>query len=227
MRGGVYELVATLSWLVAALTSRVISPELNNFFQHLLGFEEPTIGTLIASYFLVFFGVLIIFGLFNQKLRDWIQDSILQITDRALGIIFGILRAILMMGLVYWAMLWYYEDSELPQYLRMARTRPVMQMTANKIHEWFVPGEAPVLQRDLANMAEAEELFQNLIDPAVRAAAGRPGSDDEYIGTGYSESERNLLDGQLLQLGNAPVFEEHDDFEMPEFDDYLEHQENQ
>jgi uncharacterized membrane protein required for colicin V production len=81
VRGGVYELVATTSWIVAAITSRFVSPSLNVYLQELFKLPEPTIGTLVASYFLVFFGVLVVFGLFNQRLRDWIQGSILQITQ--------------------------------------------------------------------------------------------------------------------------------------------------
>ena len=216
LRGGVYEMIATISWLVAAITSRFVSPNLNEFFQKILSLPEPTIGTLIASYFVVFFGVLVVFGLFNQRLRDWIQDSILQITDRTLGVIFGILRAIVFMGLLYWAMLWYYEGAAKPAFLIDARSRSVVQLTAVKLNEWFVPGKNKLLENDMAGAKGAQELYNNLIEPAIKAAAVRPDDsapapesvDPEQGGTGYKESERNALENQLLQLDNAPEFEE-------------------
>ena len=215
-RGGVYELVATISWLVAAITSRFVSPELNEIFQKMFELSEPTIGTLVASYFVVFFGVLVIFGLFNQKLRDWVQDSILQITDRTLGVIFGILRAVIVMGLLYWVMLWYYEGATKPTFLTAARTRSMMQLTAVKLNEWFVPGKNRLLENDIAGAKEAEELYNNLIEPAIKAAASRPEDaadgtapvDPEQDGTGYKDSERNALENQLLQLDNIPEFKE-------------------
>jgi membrane protein required for colicin V production len=213
-RGGVYELVATFSWLVAALASRFASPWLNEFFQKMFSLAEPTIGTLVAAYFIVFFSVLVVFGLFNQKLRDWIQDSVLLVTDRTLGIIFGILRTVIVMGLLYWALLWYYKDVQKPTFLTSARTRPLMQLTAVKLHEWFVPGKSELLDDDMTGAKQAEELYNNLIDPTIKAAASAPnvdaaGQDDAPIdpendGIGYKESERNALDNQLLQLDNIP-----------------------
>lgn len=215
VRGGVYELVATTSWLVAALASRFVSPWLNVIFQQLFSLPESTIGTLVASYFVVFFAVLVLFGLFNQKLRDWVQDSILQITDRTLGIIFGIMRAVIVMGLLYWVMLWYYKDAAKPAMLTSARTRPMMQLTAVKLHEWFVSGKNELLENDMSGAKEAEELYNNLIDPAIKAASVQPASesndaadDTENDGTGYNNSERNALDNQLLQLDNTPDLDE-------------------
>lgn len=207
-------MVATISWVVAAFTSRFVSPWLNDFFQKMFALPEPTIGTLLAAYFIVFFAVLVLFGLFNQKLRDWVQDSILQITDRTLGIIFGVIRSVIVMGLFYWAMLWYYEDAAKPTSLTAARTRPIMQLTAVKLNEWFVPGKNELLERDMTGAKEAEELYQNLIDPAIKAVAGKPdgvaeseAADPESGGTGYSESELSTLENQLLQLENAPEFQ--------------------
>jgi membrane protein required for colicin V production len=211
-RGGVYELVATMSWVVAALLSRFLSPDINEFLQKTFGLPEATIGTLVAAYFIVFFGVLVAFSFINQRLRDWIHDSILQVTDRTFGIIFGILRGILIMGLLYWALLWYYEDATKPSYLTEARTRPIMQLTAVKMHEWFIPGRAPLLERDMANSIEADALYQNLIDPAIRAASNRPtdsnDATDSEVEVGYRDNERNALENQLLQLENLPNFEE-------------------
>jgi membrane protein required for colicin V production len=213
MRGGVYELVATISWLAAAVASRFASPWLNGFLQKIFGLSEPTIGTLVAAYFIVFFCVLVVFGLFNQKLRDWIQDSVLLVTDRTLGIIFGIMRAVIIMGLLYWALLWYYKDAAKPAFLTAARTRPMMQLTAVKLHEWFVPGKNELLENDMTGAKQAEELYNNLIDPTIKAAAAAPNAeaggqdapvDPENDGVGYKESERSALENQLLQLDNLP-----------------------
>jgi membrane protein required for colicin V production len=224
IRGGVYETVATISWIVAALAARFISPWLDGVFQSWFKLTESTIGTLVSSYFIVFFIILVIFGLFNQKLRDRVQDSMLKVTDHTFGIVFGIMRGIAVMGLAYWGLLWYYSDTNLPSYITSARTRPVMQLTAKKIHDWFIPGENKLIERDVLTEAEAQKLYDNLINPAVEkkeepaekvsvkteksekkeADTKQPTSAeivlDKPVEIGYKDSERQALDNQLLQI---------------------------
>ena len=226
IRGGVYETIATLSWIVAAIAARFASPILDGWLQHWFKLSESTVGTLIASYFIVFFVILITVGFFNQKLRDWIQDSIMNVTDHTLGVIFGIVRGIVAMGIVYWVALWYYSDApRLPAWVANARTRPIMQVTAIKLDEWFVPGkENKLLARDQAGKSEAMEIYNNLINPAVSnknkdKVATKPTKNDsddntdkpkpqQPAETGYKSSERTALENQLLQIETAAKAED-------------------
>ncbi|MBO4626256.1 MAG: CvpA family protein [Alphaproteobacteria bacterium] len=220
IRGGVYETIATLSWVVAAVAARFASPMVDGWLQSWFGLAESTVGTLVASYFIIFFAILIVVGFFNQKLRDWIQDSIMNVTDKTLGVIFGVVRGIVIMGVIYWGALWYYSDSPmLPTWLSNARTRPIMQVAAVKLDEWFVPGrENKLLARDMAGTHEALEIYKNLINPAVANKGNdKPGAKPENtddtakpqnaekppVETGYKSSERTALENQLLQIETA------------------------
>lgn len=228
IRGGVYETIATLSWVVAAVTARFVSPLLDGLLQHWFDLPDSTVGTLVASYFIVFFAILLIVGFFNQKLRDKVQDSMMKVTDHTLGVIFGIIRGIFVMGVVYWGALWYFSDApQMPDWIANARTRPVMQLTAVKLDKWFVPGaENKLLARDVAGTQQAAEIYNNLINPAVSgdvpagivktsgpdakltpdaqnnktdsAPAAKPAPE-----TGYKSSERTALENQLLQIESA------------------------
>lgn len=211
VRGGIYETVATLSWVVAAVTARFVSPMLDELLQHWFKLQESTVGTLVASYFIVFFVILILIGFFNQKLRDKIQASMMNVTDHALGVIFGIVRGVIIMGAAYWGILWYFSDMrQMPHWAEEARTRPIMQMTALKLDQWFVPGpENHLLQRDIAGTRESEKIYNNLINPRVvdktetksdattSSPQNKPNSNEE---TGYKNSERSALENQLLQI---------------------------
>ena len=219
IRCGVYETIATLSWVVAAVAARFASPVLDGWLQSWFKLSESTVGTLVASYFIVFFVILITVGFFNQKLRDRVQNSIMNVTDHTLGVIFGIVRGIVIMGIVYWGALWYYSDSpRLPRWLDLARTRPIMQVTAVKLDDWFVPGkENKLLARDQAGTREAMEIYNNLINPAVSGKQPEKPRDDEAAGpaapekpaeTGYKSSERTALENQLLQIETAAKAEE-------------------
>ncbi|MBR2286100.1 MAG: CvpA family protein [Alphaproteobacteria bacterium] len=217
MRGGVYETIATLSWVIAAVAARFASPILDGWLQNWFKLSESTVGTLVASYFIVFFVILITVGFFNQKLRDRIQDSIMNVTDKTLGVIFGIVRGVVAMGVIYWGALWYYSDApRLPRWLDAARTRPIMHTTAELLDKWFVPGtENKLLARDRVGMEEKMKIYNNLINPAVSdkvvtktadkpADKGTTATDaDKPTETGYKSSERTALENQLLQIESA------------------------
>ena len=219
IRGGVYETIATLSWVIAAVAARFVSPILDGWLQSWFKLSESTVGTLVASYFIVFFVILIAVGFFNQKLRDKIQDSIMNVTDHTLGVLFGIVRGFVVMGIVYWGALWYYSDApRLPRWLDMARTRPIMHTTAELLDKWFVPGaENKLLARDRVGMEEKIAIYNNLINPAVSdkptnkgTAADKPDAPapEKPVETGYKSSERTALENQLLQIESAAKAEE-------------------
>ncbi|MCL2538459.1 MAG: CvpA family protein [Alphaproteobacteria bacterium] len=210
IRGGVYETVTMVAWIVAALVARFASPYLGELFQSWFKLSEATIGTLVASYFIVFFVILVAFSFFNQKLRDRVQESMMRVTDHTFGIVFGVIRGIVIMGFVYWGTLWYYSESTLPAAVAGARTRPIMQLTAVKIHQWFIPGDNKLLESDVIGGESAQAAFENLINPAVKVmVAERPQRDDNFSlpdesdTTGYRESERNSLENKLLQIESS------------------------
>ena len=213
IRGGIFETVATLSWVIAAIAARFISPLLDKLLQGWFDLTASTVGTLVASYFIVFFVILMLIGFFNQRLREKIQNSIMKVTDRTLGIIFGLIRGIVIMGIVYWCALWYYSDAPRPApWVENARTRPIMQLTAMKLDEWFFPGpRSKLLARDMTGTQANQEIFENLINPAVDAMRGTStddGAAESDAETGYKTSERSALEKQLLQIENAARAEE-------------------
>ena len=211
VRGGIYETIATMSWIVAAITARFVSPYLDNLLQDWFNAPGSTVGTLVASYFIVFFVILIIVGFINQKLREKIQNSFLAASDKTLGVIFGIIRSIVVMGFVYWGTLWYYSDTpRLPQWVANAKTRVVMQLTAVKLDEWFFFGNNKLLKRDIGDVKD----FTNLINPKVKRKDKADASESKNTEgeTGYKSSERAALENQLLQIESvANAIQEHHD----------------
>ena len=217
IRGGVFETIATLSWVVAAISARFASPLLDGVLQSWFDLSESTVGTLVASYFIVFFAILMLVGFLNQKLRDKIKDSIMNVTDKTLGVIFGIIRGIVVMGVFYWVALWYYSDMPfLPKWLAQSRTRPIMQITAIKLDDWFFPGpENKLLARDMAGTHQAIEIYNNLINPAISGNKKSENVSDATVEpdveTGYKSSERAALENQLLQIETvARAIEQHE-----------------
>ena len=107
----------------------------------------------------------------------------------------------------------------MPRWMADARTRPVMQLTAVKLDDWFVPGsENKLLARDVAGTKQADEIYKNLINPAVATVnnikqgeqkntekSDTPKTETKTTvksdsDTGYKSSERTALEKQLLQI---------------------------
>lgn len=202
IRGGVYETIATLSWIIAAISARLISPSLDKLLQQWFHVPDSTVVTLVVSYFIVFFVILVVVSFINHKIHERIQDSFLSVVDRTLGVIFGIIRSIIAMGFVYWGMLWYYSDVPrgLPKWIADARTRPVMQLTAIKMDKWFFFGNSKLLKNDTDN---DRQQHANLINPAVaKKVSTNDGANakKDNAETGYKSSERAALENQLMQI---------------------------
>ncbi|MBO8406899.1 MAG: CvpA family protein [Proteobacteria bacterium] len=210
VRGGIYELVATLSWVIAALAARFVSPLLDSLLQTCFDLSAPTMSTRVASYFIIIFVVLMVCGFFNQRLREKIQNSIMKVTDRTLGIIFGLIRGIVIMGVVYWGALWYYSDGQpMGDWVAKAKTRPIMQLTAVTLDELFFPRPgSKLLENDMAaDKSSSVADYRNMINPAVEGSR-KDASDTESVETGYTAEEVSALNNTLLQLEKDAVAEE-------------------
>ena len=103
------------------------------------------------------------------------------------------------MGFVYWAVLWYYSDMPrgLPHWVADARTRPVMQLTAIKMDDWFFFGNSKLLKQDLEH---DRNQHTNLINPMVEKKKVKKAEENKPSETGYKSSERAALENQLLQI---------------------------
>ena len=232
VRGGVYETIATLSWILAAISARFASPWVDRLIQMVFGMDASSVVSLVASYFVVFCAVLLLVGFVNQRLRDKIRDSIMNVTDKTLGVIFGIIRGIVIMGLLYWGALLVYADrlDGMPSWIADAQTRQIMQTTASKLDEWFVPGGDAayddahpseytfrrVLQRDEKFLRAKQEIdskhnLMNLINPAVSKDSASGSGEKSDDGVGYTNAERVATENQLLQIATvARAIEEHE-----------------
>jgi hypothetical protein len=68
-----------------------------------------------------------------------------------------------------------------------------MQLTAVKIKNWFIPGENKLLERDMAGALDAQTIYDNLINPAVKQ---KDVTDESVVATeaGANEvSEQHLM----------------------------------
>lgn len=122
VRGFVREILGVGAWLGAALVARVGYPVL-----------EPYVGSVLAAKNLVFYvsvGVvfliaLIIFSIISAVIGGYVRDSALSGLDRSLGLVFGLVRGVLVVCIAYIGLSIGVDEAQWPPPVVHARFLPV------------------------------------------------------------------------------------------------------
>jgi membrane protein required for colicin V production len=91
-RGVVGELIALAAWVLAFFAARWLGPEIGETF--FTGIGDVTL-RLLAGYVAVFLGVLMLMALGRLAISGLIRALGLTLSDRMLGLLFGIARGLL------------------------------------------------------------------------------------------------------------------------------------
>ena len=81
----------------------------------------------------MFFVTLIIVSLFTVRLSDAILDSKIGALDRSLGFVFGVARGFLLAVVAFAIFNWLVAEKQQPEWVKNAKTRPVLIETADRI----------------------------------------------------------------------------------------------
>ena len=100
VRGGVNEVFATLTWVGAILISFFYYSEVSSY----LGFiANPLVASIVAGAIL-FCGVVVVGGFASLGASKFLYHTGLSGTDHLLGLIFGLIRGLLLVELIYLGM---------------------------------------------------------------------------------------------------------------------------
>lgn len=205
-RGLVAEVLSMGAWVGAALAALYALPVV-------LPLVQPHIGVPMLAYAVsgvgVFVVALVVLTVVGNRVAQGVQNSSLSAVDRSLGFLFGLAKGAILASVAYLFFVWLVPPSEHPDWLKDARTRPLLEEGAALMYE-LVPegmreeGLAQMsLTRDRARQAmEAKEQLDRLTSPVPAA----PKTDAPDADRGYNRSERGTLD-QLFQqngTGTAP-----------------------
>ncbi len=139
LRGFSREVLAIASWAAAAAAAYyfypVVSPYLAHYFHKDAAGQDPhkTIIWDAAAAAIVFFATLIVVSLFTVKLSDAILDSKIGALDRTLGFVFGVARGFLLAVVAFAIFNWLVSDKQQPEWVKTAKSRPILTDTADKI----------------------------------------------------------------------------------------------
>lgn len=212
VRGFVHEVLSVAAWAGALAAATYGLPFARPFAHRIIPFGWAADAAAATVIFLL---VLIVLAMISHAIAARIQKSALNNLDRTLGFVFGLARAVLILGVGLIVVDWL-TDRERPDWVRTAKTLPVIETAANGI-KTLVPASfmAPAEQaRDAAkrmnssaeSRTDAKKAFERLATPT--AAAEKGGEKGEKGGgenkeTTYQNNERQDMERLLRSTGDA------------------------
>lgn len=196
LRGLTREVLSILSWAVAALATLYFFPKYQS--QVRLYIEPPLLGDAIlaAGIFLV---VLIIVSLITSRISDKVLDSRVGALDRTLGFIFGLARGLVLVVIAFLFFSWLVPEDTQPQWIRTARSLPILQKTGDAIVSLLPEDPAAHLPGQQKDEAPPSDQPTEQV-PRQRSEAE---SGSQMAGsTGYGSGTRRGLN-QLFESSRA------------------------
>ena len=174
-RGLVKELLSIASWIGAVFVTLYGFYLARPYMRELIGWTEiADIATAAA----LFLGSLFLFWLTAHRLARLVQISSAGALDRSLGFVFGILRGLLIVVVMFMIVVWAVGPADQPRWVREARTLPILATGAHIL---------------MALMPENMRWTIPRIPPAERAGNGasRPTAKER---PGYGRAERRDME---------------------------------
>lgn len=165
LRGGVREVVTLLAFALSAIVALIALPLTAPFAR---GLVEPawagSIAAVIVVFLVVYFGIRIVASLLTKRLRD---HATLGGVDRGAGVVVGLLRALLLIGVVHLVIVAATPAARLPGWFTGAAIHPVGAASARTI------------QAILPNIGRGLDRLSPVVSSSVsRGFSDDPGADD-------------------------------------------------
>jgi membrane protein required for colicin V production len=210
-RGFVKEVLSIFGWIGAAIGTFAIFfyvPQVRVFANQQIA--EPLLADIAAAVSL-FVILLIVLGFFNHAIASRVHASALGPLDKSLGLVFGLVRGVVLVALAYMAMTdWLLpQKAQRPEAVNQARTEPYVAMAANFIKELVPQGLKDRASAILDESSKAVEKGQEINDtiqklgpkPETPPAGESPGDSGQNGGQGTQRSSAGNQDGQGEQSG--------------------------
>ena len=176
MRGFSREVLAIASWAAAAAAAYYFYPLVVPYLAPYI--HKDVIAQAVAAA-IVFFVTLIIVSLFTVRLSDAILDSKIGALDRTLGFVFGVARGFLLAVVAFAIFNWLVSEKQQPEWVKNARTRPILTETADRI--------VALLPEDAATTIDG--WIKSRASAATNELAPPPAADDSAASSPKASGE--------------------------------------
>src|SRR5271163_1155006 len=171
MRGFSREVLAIASWAAAAAAAYYFYPLV---VPYLTPYIHKEVFAQAAAAAIVFFATLIVVSLFTVRLSDAILDSKIGALDRTLGFVFGVARGFLLAVVAFAIFNWLVSEKQQPEWVKTAKTRPVLTDTADKIVAMLPEDAAATVDAWIKSRTNAALPSEEPADETAAPATTKP-----------------------------------------------------
>jgi membrane protein required for colicin V production len=208
-RGFVKEMLSIFGWIGAAIGTLLIFfyvPQIREFFAKQI--TEPVLAD-IACAVAIFVVLLIVLGFFNHAIASRVHASSLGPLDKSLGLVFGLVRGIVLVALAHMAMTdWFMPNKDQrPDVVNQARTEPYVAMAADfiksKIPQEWKDRASAVFDEGSKKVEQGVEQGKQLNDTIQKLSPEVPGTPPSPQSPGDSQGDSTQNGGQGTQRSPA------------------------
>ena len=206
LRGFSREVLAIASWAAAAAAAYYLYPVVTPYLAPYI--HRDVIAQAVAAA-IIFFATLIVVSLFTVRLSDAILDSKIGALDRTLGFVFGVARGFLLAVVAFAIFNWLVSDKQQPEWVKAAKTRPLLTDTADKIVA-LLPEDAAatidtwIKSRGAVTPANEEPVDESSAPTGVKPTtppspvpAGAPNAQKKADSPSATSSDKQKLDALI------------------------------
>src|SRR5262245_52191456 len=184
-------MLSIFGWIGAAIGTLLIFfyvPQIREFFGKQI--TEPVLADIVCAVAL-FVVLLIVLGFFNHAISSRVHASSLGPLDKSLGLVFGLVRGVVLVALAHMVMTdWFMpNEDQRPDVIRQARTEPYVAMAADFIkskipQDWkdragaVFDDSAKAVEQGVEQGKQLNDTIQQL-SPAVPQPATPPSGDSQ------------------------------------------------
>ncbi len=196
-RGFVREVLSLASWVGAALVTLwgfgMLRAYVRTFIeQQLLADIVTGVGLFVIS--------LILFSMVGGGIASLVRGTGLNALDRTLGFVFGLIRGALLVAVLWLGLAWAIQPSDRPDWLREAKTAPMIERLAEFLRNLAPPEFRAKTQSAGSNIQRGfreVEQYQTILRAPTMPQAKSPAPVSER---GYKTEERRGLDGLIQRV---------------------------
>ena len=186
-RGFVHEVLSIVGWIGAIFATMYATPLLKPFMMQVI---EDEFFAALALGTIIFISTLVILSMLTKAISRRVKDSALGALDRALGLLFGLLRGAIVICLAYIALEWVTPADEQGPWVREAKSIQMVEIGSGMLKA-LAPkddeAETDGKQKDQTTRDKVQQMFKDAITPKAETPAGKDGD-------GYDRKERKELD---------------------------------
>jgi uncharacterized membrane protein required for colicin V production len=203
-RGFLSEALSIFDWAAAAFATLYFGPWLVPLARNIIA--TPWLGSL-AAYAGVFLVVFIPLSFMSHRFSESVKSSFIGPLDRALGIAFGVVRGLVIVGVGYLLFTYLVPIPKQPVWLTQARLTPLMQSSAEVLIS-LVPSRDQADFTGIA-VAPAEKPKQDTLGALIQrqneqANKGSPQpAATKKSAKAYGAKDRRALDTLLETTGKS------------------------